>query len=255
MEPQKPDTQPKPEASPSTEPAVTPPQQLLSATPRVAPPATTNPNDWFKSDATKMTADEAPFYKKLIANKLMLPIVIIVATLLLGGTVFGYYALQKQSSKPINEATFSNNEIRSNSSQTTDTAGEPTGAAPEATAPSTTASTTSTTPNPSTSGGSATATPTTNPRKTYTISYTADCYTPNTLSIKAGDTVIFKNNTTNKNMYPATDNHPTHTIYAGFDTGKDIGPGQSFSFTFNRIGAWGFHDHNKPNCDGVITVV
>lgn len=89
--------------------------------------------------------------------------------------------------------------------------------------------------------------------KTYTIKYTNSCYTPAGLTIKKGDSVVFKNESS-KFMWPATDDHPAHDEYPEFDSKSGIAPGNSYSFTFNRMGTWAYHDHNKPGCTGAITV-
>ncbi|MES2971286.1 MAG: hypothetical protein V4702_03135 [Patescibacteria group bacterium] len=105
----------------------------------------------------------------------------------------------------------------------------------------------STTPPSSGSGSTQTA------PKTYEISYTDSCYSPANVTIKKNDTVRFTNNNT-KNMWPASDNHPWHTLYSGFDANNSIAPGGSYSFTFTKTGSWGYHDHQKSSCTGTITV-
>ena len=94
---------------------------------------------------------------------------------------------------------------------------------------------------------------TTTSSKTYTIDYTNNCYSPANRTIKQGDTIKFTNSS-NKNMWPASDNHPSHTIYPEFDPDTGIAPGSSWSFTFTKTGSWDYHDHNKPGCTGTITV-
>lgn len=100
------------------------------------------------------------------------------------------------------------------------------------------------------SGGGGTTT--TSP-KTYDISYTNSCYSPANATVKKGDTVKFTNNST-KGMWPASNNHPSHTIYSEFDAKGSISSGGTYSFTFTKIGSWGYHDHLKPSCSGTITV-
>ncbi|MDQ3065134.1 MAG: hypothetical protein M3Q36_02585 [bacterium] len=56
-------------------------------------------------------------------------------------------------------------------------------------------------------------------------------------------------------MEPASDEHPSHKIYSEFDSNGDVAPGGSYSFTFNKIGEWGYHDHDRAGCTGVITVL
>jgi plastocyanin len=97
-------------------------------------------------------------------------------------------------------------------------------------------------------GGTASTTP-----KTYGITYTNSCYSPANLAINKNDTVQFTNTST-KNMWPASNNHPSHTLYPEFDANKNIVPGGTYSFTFAKVGLWGYHDHLKPSCTGTITV-
>lgn len=103
--------------------------------------------------------------------------------------------------------------------------------------------------------------------KTHEIVYTDSGYAPSNLTIKVGDTVSFKNNSS-KGMWPASAMHPTHMVYGGtsleahcpdaqnddFDACQSISSGQSWSFTFTKSGAWGFHDHLIATRFGKITV-
>jgi plastocyanin len=89
--------------------------------------------------------------------------------------------------------------------------------------------------------------------KTYTVNYTSSCFSPSSLTIKRDETVKFVNNS-NKYMWPASDDHPSHSIYPEFDSKSGIAPGGTYSFIFTKVGAWGYHDHNKPGCNGTITV-
>lgn len=85
------------------------------------------------------------------------------------------------------------------------------------------------------------------------ISYGAGGYTPSTITVELGETVTFRNDSTS-NMWPASDNHPTHEIYPEFDPGRAIEPGQEWQFTFDQAGAWGYHDHLNPAVTGTIIV-
>ena len=99
------------------------------------------------------------------------------------------------------------------------------------------------------------------------ITYNDTGYSPSTLTVKLGTTIAFKNEST-KNMWPASAIHPTHTAYSGttmsehcpdlsnsaFDACQGIPPGESWSFTFEKIGEWKYHDHLTPSYLGKITV-
>lgn len=86
-----------------------------------------------------------------------------------------------------------------------------------------------------------------------TVSFTGSGFSPSILTIKAGATVTFKNDSS-INMWPASNPHPTHTDYPGFDAKMEIPPGGTYSFTFYNAGTWGYHDHPNPNIGGTIAV-
>lgn len=80
-----------------------------------------------------------------------------------------------------------------------------------------------------------------------------DRFEPETLEIKKGTTVIFKNEASDL-RWPASNLHPTHTIYSEFDPKEPVKPGESWQFKFNKKGSWKYHDHLAPLTRGVITV-
>ncbi len=78
-------------------------------------------------------------------------------------------------------------------------------------------------------------------------------YNPENLEIVEGDTVVFEN-VGKEAHWPASNIHPTHSIYPEFDPQKPIEPGKSWSFTFARAGQWKFHDHLFPQFTGSIVM-
>ncbi|OGY31802.1 MAG: hypothetical protein A3A57_02830 [Candidatus Woykebacteria bacterium RIFCSPLOWO2_01_FULL_41_12] len=78
-------------------------------------------------------------------------------------------------------------------------------------------------------------------------------YSQLNITINKGDTIKWVNNDDRKH-WPASNPHPQHTNYPGFDSGG-INPGGSWSFTFNNKGTWGWHDHQFPSTTGTITVL
>lgn len=88
---------------------------------------------------------------------------------------------------------------------------------------------------------------------THEIKLTEDGFSPQTITITKGDTITFTT-ARDKPFWPASDLHPTHTIYPEFDPRKPIDPDKSWSFRFDRVGEWRFHDHLSPLFRGVITV-
>lgn len=87
----------------------------------------------------------------------------------------------------------------------------------------------------------------------WEIDYDGNQFAPKTLNIKVGDYVIFKNIGTTS-FWPASDPHPTHTGYSGFDAGKAVAVGGKYQFQFEKVGTWGFHDHLNPEAVGTVIV-
>ncbi len=100
------------------------------------------------------------------------------------------------------------------------------------------------------------------------VTYTGTEYTPKDVTIKKGGTVTWKNGSTG-NMWVASAMHPTHTVYSGtsrtehcassytgakpFDQCK--GEAADYSFTFDKLGKNGYHDHINASAFGSVTVV
>ena len=91
------------------------------------------------------------------------------------------------------------------------------------------------------------------PAGTHVITLTPDGFTPDTVTIRAGETVTFKT-TTGKIFWPASNLHPSHQLYPEFDPLEPIKPENVWGFTFKKVGVWKFHDHLSPYFTGVITV-
>jgi plastocyanin len=87
----------------------------------------------------------------------------------------------------------------------------------------------------------------------FEVVYDGKVFLPNSLDIKQGDIVFFKNSST-KSFWPASNPHPTHTAYPEFDAKSAMKPGQTFEFKFLKTGTWGFHDHLNSSASGTITV-
>lgn len=78
-------------------------------------------------------------------------------------------------------------------------------------------------------------------------------FDPATITIPKGTPVMFFNESSAP-RWPASAPHPTHTNYPEFDPKAGIEPGQSWTFTFDKPGAWAFHDHLQATKFGKITV-
>jgi plastocyanin len=79
-------------------------------------------------------------------------------------------------------------------------------------------------------------------------------FEPTTAFVKVGTTVTFKNNS-DKPHWVASDPHPTHTDLPGFDAKGAIDPGASYTYTFDKVGRWLYHDHLSPAFGGAVEVL
>lgn len=99
------------------------------------------------------------------------------------------------------------------------------------------------------------------------VSLTNAGYLPTSVTIKKGETVTFKNNSTVQ-MWTASAMHPAHTAYSGtslsehcpdvantsFDACRGYLPGESWSFKFDKVGTWKYHNHLDPKQYGAVVV-
>ena len=122
---------------------------------------------------------------------------------------------------------------------------------------STSSSTSSSSSSSSSSGGSS----------SLVVEMSSSGFSPSTLNIDVGETVTFTN-VGSTSIWPASAVHPTHTVYPGSDINKcgtaeesltfdscgDVAPGDSYSFTFNEVGSWDYHDHRRASRKGTIVV-
>lgn len=85
------------------------------------------------------------------------------------------------------------------------------------------------------------------------VTYDGNSFSPETLTINVGDTVTFRNDSSTE-VWPASDDHPTHTNLSGFDPQRGLEPGEDYSFTFEESGDWGYHNHLSPGQTGIVIV-
>lgn len=104
------------------------------------------------------------------------------------------------------------------------------------------------------------------PVSAYTVKYTDQGFEPATLTVPAGTTVTFVNQSAGE-MWIGSDQHPSHTSYDG--TSKDehcapgytgakpfdeCGTGSTYTFTFLKAGTYGYHNHKNDDDRGTIVV-
>ena len=85
------------------------------------------------------------------------------------------------------------------------------------------------------------------------VKLTDNGFEPHTLTINSGETVKFENDSSD-DAWVASNVHPTHLLYPGFDEKKPMVHGGSYSFTFTKVGRWGYHNHLEPTVQGTIVV-
>jgi len=86
-----------------------------------------------------------------------------------------------------------------------------------------------------------------------TIEFTDSGFSPQSVTIKAGETVTFKNNSSSQ-LQVASAPHPTHTDRPELNAPGPMGLGQTFSTAISEKGTWKYHDHLNPSLFGSITV-
>lgn len=95
----------------------------------------------------------------------------------------------------------------------------------------------------------------------YVVTYTDSGFSPSTITIPKGGTVIFKN-AASDDVRVASNPHPIHNGYPAtggcvgstFDSCSNIAPGSSWSFTFTYVGSWEYHNHLNPGEGGTVVV-
>jgi plastocyanin len=102
--------------------------------------------------------------------------------------------------------------------------------------------------------------------RTVTVTYTDQGFSPKEVTLNKGDSITFVNKSANP-MWVASGVHPVHTEYDG--TTREVhcaagytGPapfdecatGTSFTFTFDKIGTWDYHNHADAEMTGTVIV-
>ena len=81
-----------------------------------------------------------------------------------------------------------------------------------------------------------------------------DGFYPKKITIREGETITFKT-TRDTYFWPASNLHPTHTLYPEFDPAEPISPNKKWGFQFDQVGIWEYHDHIDPDARGIIYVI
>lgn len=83
---------------------------------------------------------------------------------------------------------------------------------------------------------------------------TKNGFFPAEVTVRAHGSVTFSTDTS-RPFWPAANPHPIHGIYPAFDPRAPIASGNTWSFTFDHGGDWGYHDHLRSYFEGTIHVV
>ena len=102
------------------------------------------------------------------------------------------------------------------------------------------------------STGTATEQTETAPVSGNLITYTDGGFSPAQVSVKVGDTVTFKNDSSSKVQVNSAP-HPAHTQFPELNIGS-IAAGESKSVTFTTAGTKKYHNHLNPSQNGTIVV-
>lgn len=103
--------------------------------------------------------------------------------------------------------------------------------------------------------------------QTHQVTITETGFVPKTFTIKQGDSVTWTNTRTGAS-WPASALHPSHDVYPGsgiskcgtdeerdiFDACEGLREGESYTFTFNEVGSWNYHDHLITSFSGRVVV-
>ena len=89
--------------------------------------------------------------------------------------------------------------------------------------------------------------------ETVIVHVTDAGFEPRSVEVRPGDTVVFEN-AGEEAQWPASDDHPMHTGYPGFDPEKPVAPGEEWGFAFDKPGKWAYHDHMNPYLEGEVVV-
>ena len=105
----------------------------------------------------------------------------------------------------------------------------------------------------STSSQSTPASPTeSKPEIGVKVEYTPTGFSPDTITISLGETVIWENTSSNTGNV-SSDPHPVHTDYPPLNLGN-LKSGKSFSLKFDQDGTYHYHNHLNQAQRGTVIV-
>lgn len=89
--------------------------------------------------------------------------------------------------------------------------------------------------------------------KTAQVSMGESGFSPETLKIKVGTTVIWKNS--GAGTFRVVSNpHPEHSDLPGLDSKTNISANGTYTYAFTKAGTFHYHNENEPDQNGIIVV-
>ena len=176
-------------------------------------------------------------------------IIIGVLVLIVIGLVVVLYSMRPASVLTEESATSTPTETTENAAPSASVPASQTKSAPKAAAPS-----------GSTDSGTKTTTPapvTNVPNSTMAVvTYTDSGFVPPVIEVRQGEGVTFINSSS-KPMWVTSEYHPTAKAqyYPEFNQSKSVGPGGTFTFSFTKVGVWGYKNLNYPSHLGAVSVI
>lgn len=85
------------------------------------------------------------------------------------------------------------------------------------------------------------------------VAITETGFSPSTLIVKSG-TIVTWRNTTETPRQIGSNPYPDHTQLPDFYSTEPIAPGGIYTYTFSKVGEWGYADYSKPTVGGTIVV-
>ncbi len=83
------------------------------------------------------------------------------------------------------------------------------------------------------------------------VSATSNNFNPATIIVKRETTVTWTVN--GGTVQVASNPHPAHTGLSGFES-DELQAGATYSFTFDKVGSFGYHNHLNPSAIGTVNV-
>lgn len=95
-----------------------------------------------------------------------------------------------------------------------------------------------------------------------TVYYTDSGFIPEEVTVQEGGKVVFIDESSNHDMWVASNDHPVHSNYDSTSLNEHC-PGESFDqcsteskfeFTFGKTGEWSYHNHRLSSHSGRVVV-